>query len=531
MSKTKIKETEVSWTFVVIAFICTITFYSYWWQFLDFSIHPEVTFTLTFIAVWSYSVILFHGVRAYYYRFIKFPEIQLQTDFSLKPDIVVGLLTMYEMSQEQLIQSVNALIEEIQRYGVKAHILLAMSKKDRFSREAQMVYSMLEGVHFVEKINIELIPQRGFGKRDILKIGFEILKSYCQKKRILKNFVALVMDGDTILTKDIFSRTIPYLLSSSRCGALTVDNRVVCDGEGQIYTLWNSFMRYLPRVFYLNSTVTVLTGRFALMKGEYLLDSRLHDFVGSDKINHFLFGVIRLLTGDDKSTRHYFHEIGKEVWFIPDVFVYCQETLPVKKIKSTDDVLERSWKHVYNTFNFGIVALIARFSRNMFLGGYREVANGPKRIGWGMWLTYLDQQVGFVRPQLSVSLVLILSHMWGIQVFAGYMFYVLLTRGKALIGLMVLRPQRERDLEYFLKFLFLFPFLALLLWVFQLLTSNVKDFVLWLIDLAKWTRADIKADVQLSRGDYAVRYAGIFSFFVFFITVSYSVALGIGIFF
>lgn len=529
-----IRETRQNWGVICLGLVVLATLFAYFAKVLfqqnsyDYVAPLGISFTI--ISAWSYGIVLFHASRAVKYRFMSFPALRRESHKHIPPEHLVCLILLYNMPYRTIRASMYALASEVQRCGLPTTIYIAGSTQERIDQEVGIIQNIFQNFRFDVQVEVFPFPQVGQGKRHAMSTA---LKAIARKisERNIQNSVALVMDGDSVLTPGIFEKTIPLLRHpSKKIGALTIDNLVNTYRENWYYTAWNQ-LRFLRRNLYLSSAVTVLTGRFALIDGECLTDPRLEQIIGNDSIDHIIFNKIPLLTGDDKSTRHYFHTIGKEVLYVPDSFVYCLEHLPLEKVNPTKGKLHKAIVNIKNYFQFGILSVMLRVQGNMFRGGYRELTLGPKKIGFGMWFTYLDQQIGFWRPLFTPLLIVFLSFEYGGQLLAAYAFFILFTRS---IGVIFMKyvlsfPHEEKSISDILKEIFFIPIQAVVLYIDQTLTPVTKIITWWRLDMMRWSRASVKSEKKFSKFDLKIRTFGIYVTFITLGFVAYATSQGIQI--
>lgn len=176
-----------------------------------------------------------------------------------------------------------------------------------------------------------IIRQQGKGKRNALA---ESLK-YIQEHADRENGVVIFMDGDSIWGEDLLLKTIPFFENNPKTGGLTTDEELVSFGS-EFYNRWFDH-RLALRDYYMSShalskRLLCLTGRFSLVRSELALRPEFIEMVEDDHIHHWLWGRIKFLGGDDKSTWFWVykngHKVGKpDFIYVKDALVYTIECI------------------------------------------------------------------------------------------------------------------------------------------------------------------------------------------------------------
>lgn len=178
---------------------------------------------------------------------------------------------------------------------------------------------------------LQIIGQTGKGKRNALAESLQHIKGTADPATSVVAF----MDGDAIWGDDILAKTLPYFESNPRLGGLTTNEALLSFGS-EYYKNWFDY-RLKIRDFYMsshsfNKKLLCLTGRFSLVLAEVALRDDFIDIMANDRLDHWLWGNIKFLGGDDKSSWFWLykngHKVGKtEMLYIPDVIVHTIECI------------------------------------------------------------------------------------------------------------------------------------------------------------------------------------------------------------
>jgi mannuronan synthase len=328
------------------------------------------------------------------------------------------------------------------------------------------VKHLFAGANPPDRVKLEFVRIAGTGKRDGLANAFRAVAASAPPA----DAVACVVDGDTILTPGLLRGCVPLFKLFPKAMALTTDE--VCDVVGaRIFREWYS-MRFAQRQVLMCSIglsrhVLTLTGRMSAFRASVLTDPEFISRVEEDFIEHWRFGRLKFLTGDDKSSWYHILEMGGEMLYVPDVHIKTVEVPPLPSFVGSATVLMIRW--------FG----------NMLRTNGRAIALGPRRMGLFTWWCVLDQRISMwtslVGPVAAIGLALSADPF----ILALYILWVALTR---FLQTLVLLTMRSEVSAYY-------PFL---LYFNQIYGSMVKVFVLFRLDRQKWTRQNTVGGLGLS---------------------------------
>lgn len=335
----------------------------------------HIAWPLGIIASWRYGWQAIHFSRAELYKRRRFPEWRAKADAiaadpALAPGHVGVVVTSYQISARENYEVYAQVFVELIAYGAPATVVASVTDDG----DARLIHQIFREHHPPGHIRLITQLQAGTGKRDAMVKALRVIQRLVEAE----DGVVILMDGDTVVTPELFARTFPFFRLMSDLGALTVNNDAEVRGGGLAKT-WYA-MRFALRTLYMSSLsvsrkVLCLTGRFSVFRAEVALTDAFIERLGHDSLNHWRLGKVPMLTGDDKST--WFHCL-KNRWamiYVPDAYVRCLEELPSGGFMSASAQLMKRW--------FG----------NMLRNSDRSIALGPRRIGFFTWWCLVDQRL------------------------------------------------------------------------------------------------------------------------------------------
>jgi mannuronan synthase len=266
-------------------------------------------------------------------------------------------------------------------------------ENDRIRAIVRSVDPTLKSIRLIQQV------QMGEGKRTAMAEG---LKALARLNLPADTLVAL-MDGDSELSPGSLQRCLPFFEMFPKLGALTTDNFSHTVGS-YLFSEW-FHLRLALRHYHMCSVslarkVTCLTGRFALFRAEAALDSGFIDLLENDRLDDWLWGEFKFLSGDDKSSWFWVLKQGYEMIYLPDVVVYNHETI-------SGSLINRAYENM------------RRWYGNMLRSNGRALALGPGKTGWFLWWCLIDQR-------LSIWTALITPGMLTLALLQGKWFVVAL---------------------------------------------------------------------------------------------------------
>ena len=158
--------------------------------------------------------------------------------------------------------------------------------------------------------------------------------------------VVAVIDGDTLLTDGLIRKTVPFFKMLPRMGALTTDEE--CHVQGSpIMREWHD-LRFAQRQILMSSMglsrrVLTLTGRMSLFRAAIVTQPDFIRLMEDDHLDHWRFGRLKFLTGDDKSSWYWLLKNGWEMLYVPDVAIQTWEHPPARHFLPASTQLMRRW--------------------------------------------------------------------------------------------------------------------------------------------------------------------------------------------
>jgi glycosyltransferase Alg8 len=292
--------------------------------------------------------------------------------------------------------------------------------------------------------------------------------------------VVVVQDGDTILPPGCLARTLPFFRLFPTLAALTTDEDCLVPEGGAAMRAWHR-LRFAQRHLLMSSLalsrrLITLTGRMSAYRAVVATDPGFIDLIGNDTLDHWRFGRLRLLTGEDKSAAYWLLERGLASLYVPDVQVLTIEQPPAP------DLLRAS------------TALMLRWFGNMLRASGRCLALGPRRVGWFVWWCLVDQRISIWTPLIGPVAAILLAVAISPAFLYAYLLWVMITRLLQSLLLLSVRPAISG----------LWP---PLLYFTQLYGALVKTWVLFRLDRQRWTRQQIDLAPVLSPGQARLRAA------------------------
>ena len=421
------------------------------------------------IGVWRYGWGAIHLLRSLWYRHRVFPALRRRADALLRAELhgaepeelprllprIFVVITSYRIRSDTTAAAFRAAIAEATRYGGRVTLVASIVEP----ADQHFIKILFYRLHPPERVRLVFVRLPPEGKRGALAAG---LRAVARRMPRAGDLV-VVMDGDTLLAPGVLRRCAALFRLRSDIGGLTTDEDVL-PRAGSLLEIWHR-LRFAQRHLLmcsiaLSGRLLTMTGRMSMFRAEVATDPGFIDIVRNDFLEHWRFGRLPFLTGEDKSTWYWLLEHGHAMLYVPDVRVWTLEDPPPGNFFSATTQLMLRW--------FG----------NMLRGGRRALALGPGRCGAFVWWALVDQRVSMwtplVSPTAAIAFTLAVSPVF-LQIYA---IWVLFTRLLLALGLLTVRPR-------------IHGWYPLLLYYNQVYGALIKTYVLFHLDRQRWTRQNI----------------------------------------
>ncbi len=273
----------------------------------------------------------------------------------------------------------------------------------------------------------ELVLLRGDnGKRPALNAGLSEIAG----GGMGPDGVVVLMDGDTIMGPGLLRKVLPIFRLPDPVGAVTTNENGLVHGPGW-FAEWIS-MRLGQRhrtmcSVSLSGKVLCLTGRLSAFRSSIATDPGFISQIEHDSIDHWLWGKVDMLSGDDKSSWYWLAANRHRMLYVPDAMATTVEVV-------SGSALVRTY------------ANLKRWSGNTLRNSDRVIALGPRTMGLIPWWSTVDQRIciwtALVGPVLSI-LGLLAGRF---EVAIAYLLWAMVSR--TLISVMYWRHGRRISAFY-----------------------------------------------------------------------------------
>jgi len=414
--------------------------------------------SMGFLGLWRWSWGGFHLLRAWIYTRLMFPMIRAraEADPGVRGRHVAVVCLSWKMGDAMNAAVYGNLFHDILDndggLGGGGTVVAAVSSE----QDIAVISHVHRGIDPAGRIRLAFTIQDGTGKRSAMADALAVLREL----GVPPDCPGILMDGDTLVPPGLIRATAPILLHQPRVGALTVDNTPLVAGS-TLDREWYR-LRMVQRHCYMASMaisgrVLVLTGRWSMFRSQVLTDPNFAATLLDDVLHHPRLGRIQMLTGDDKSSWRWVVEQGWDVTYVPDVAIYCLESLPGKGFVADTVGLQKRW--------FG----------NMVRGGIKALALGRRRLGTFTWLALLDQRISTWTPLVGILFFGLAAALYDPAFLLVYLSWVALTRSLhgVLLGLIARRWH---------------PVFPALIYFGQVVGAGIKIFVSHHPNVQRWTR-------------------------------------------
>ncbi len=418
--------------------------------------HSGMLLGLGFLAVWRYGWGLTHFVRSNIYRSVVFPKMRREADAHVKADQsahVYFLVTSFRIDGDTTASVYRAVFEAAKQSSGGATVVASIVEMAD-QRLVQQLYRLTRAEHAGVRLIITRID--GSGKRDALAYAFRTIS----RQEPGPEDVVAVIDGDSIVPVDLVKKCAGFFKADRKVGALTTDEISHVHGRAKFH-IWYS-LRFAQRHILMSSNglsrkVLTLTGRMSMFRASIICNPDFINQVEADYLDHWRFGRLKFLTGDDKSSWFWLLRNGYRMLYIPDVVVATVEEPPSER------------------FLPAATQLMVRWFGNMLRTNGRALALGPSRIGVFTWWTIFDQRISMWTSLAGLVMVLLVGTFETPAAFLVYLLWILITRYLQALMLFNSRARVSAFYPFFIYFN-------------QIYGSLVKTYIFFHLNKQKWTR-------------------------------------------
>ncbi len=387
-------------------------------------------FAFGVLQIWRLSTMTIHIVRALWYQFRVFPRWRRAADAvpdaQRYPSRLAFIIPTCREKPEVSRLMLRSVLSEILPLPcpVSLYITTACAEED------EVFLAELRG-HSIPENRVEIIFMRQPGKRSGMGFALRALA----RRGIDDRTLVVLMDGDTVLGPGLLEKTLPFFHLRPRLGALTTDNLAITTGA-KWYQRWYD-LRFSMRHRYMKSVslsrrVLTLTGRFSIFRGPITVSEEFLRYIEDDVVEDWLYGKIRFITGDDKSTWFAVLKRQWEMIFVPDAYAVCME-----------DSSERPFPQAF--------AKMFRWFGNMLRNNGRAIALGPRCTGFFTWWCLVDQRLSIWTTLIGPTLAVFLACTANFYYLVFYLFVATMRR-LIYLGVLALEGHRLRFIDLPLLF-------------------------------------------------------------------------------
>ncbi|MCM2681228.1 glycosyltransferase family 2 protein [Echinimonas agarilytica] len=421
--------------------------------------HPDYLLIIGAIGLWRYGVGIMHYLRGLFFLYVMFPIHRRRGAKALAkkpPSHIYLMVTSFRIDAKTTAMVYESIIREAMACGYPTTVVASIVEMSD-----ELIFTALwEELKPDESIKLRIVRIPGTGKRDGLAYGFRTIA------RDLPDATALVavVDGDTVLEKDVVKNCVPYFSLFPNVGALTTNE--YCDVLGTYWmSQWHK-LRFAQRhinmcSMSLSKRVLTLTGRMSMFRAAVVTQHDFIDDVESDNLTHWRLGQFKFLTGDDKSSWFSMMRQGWDTYYVPDAIINTVEHPPDKN------------------FLRAARQLMFRWYGNSLRQNSRATRLGLSRLGALTYYVLWDQRVSMWTSILGLTASIVAAFKYDVIYLIVYLLWISLTR--TAITLMLLASGHKVGPAY-----------PIMLYFNQIFGSLVKIYVYFRLDRQSWTRQKTK---------------------------------------
>lgn len=299
----------------------------------------EAVMAVGLIGLVRYLWVLTHCVRAVIYEHYMYPKMQFEAE-QLPPEVripkrVFVIIPTSGEKPEVSRRMLGSVLDEAATISSQFKIIVNAGSEE----DDRIFQSLLAERPALPNVEVRYVRQFG-GKRG----GMADCMARLMNETIDDNDVVVLMDGDTVLGSGIMEKCLPLFALRPKLGAVTTDNISVTTGNWlyrKWYTLRFSMRHRMMKSQSLSRQLLVLTGRFSIIRAKEAFNEEFVSYLENDRIQHWLHGEIKFVTGDDKSTWYCLLQRGCEMLYVPDAHIFCMEDSGTKPFTTSIKKMHR----------------------------------------------------------------------------------------------------------------------------------------------------------------------------------------------
>lgn len=384
------------------------------------------------LGVWRYLWYMTHMIRGFFYSRFVYPQMRYSAFIQRDPypQRVYFLVPSYKENPGVTARVFTALAREAGSIpGVQVTAVAALADEQDENLVRQILASSPGG----DRVRIAFVRQSQ-GKRKAMADALRVIATLRAQDLNLAgvsfdegyNDAVVFMDGDTEMADGTLAQCLPFFKAYPRTGAVTTDEVGRIYDASSLVREWFA-LKFIKRHSVMKSLslsrkVLTLTGRFTVFRAPAVLSEELVQYLENDTISNWLYGQIRFLMGDDKSTWYCLLKNGWEMLYLPDVAIYALETRSDSFLSLTK-------------------SLYLRWNGNTLRTNTRALRLGPARTGAFIWWAILDQRISMWTTLVAPIAMFFLSAFVSPWFAAFYLIWMLSVR---LMQILMLAAQGHR---------------------------------------------------------------------------------------
>ena len=460
MSESKLKDFFYLLLYLAVLLACALNLPK------SVSIYYEdrsATICLGMIALWRYSWMLNHVIRAFIYGYIVFPRRRLQADqlweSGWRPKRLFFMMTTFQELNTTTEIVLQSILDECKQLSIPIELFVGIGAD---SDEVTILDFFAK--HATNSLfNVVLVRQKMPGKRYAIGETLRAMNRY----GLEEDDIVIFLDGDTYFESGCLVRCLPFFQLYPKMQALTTNEKAIVKMGPTWIKKWLD-MRFAQRdytmqSYSLSNKVLTLTGRMSIFRGKHLCEPGFINIIENDHLKHWLWGDYRFLSGDDKSTWYYLLKERAEMFYIPDA-----TTVTIEYIR--DNAVNR------------MIENLRRWCGNTLRNGARAIALGPRTVGYFIWWCLIDQRCAIWTMLIGHMIIIVLAFTKA----AGFLFVSLIwiAFSRLCVSFILFIYARRIDMS--------FPFL---IYINQLMSTIIKIYILFRLPQQRWkNRGDQKSD-------------------------------------